>query len=61
MDMWTRVVLVPENDVGLVAVAQLLHVFPSDGLQLFVGKPVVGMGLSERWITGFSVRRFMAR
>lgn len=47
MDMWTRVVLVPENDVGLVAVAQLLHVFPSDGLQLFVGKPVVGMGVER--------------
>lgn len=47
MWIWGRVVLVPENDVGLVAVSQLLHVFPPDGLQLSVGESVIGMGVER--------------
>ena len=47
MDVGTGVVLVPENDVRLVAVTQFFHVFPSDGFQLSVGEPVVGMGIER--------------
>ena len=41
MDMGPADILVPVNDIGLVAIPHLFHVFLPDGCQLFVGQHIV--------------------
>ena len=57
--MGARVVLVPENDVGLVAVSQLLHVFPPDGRQcltdLIEGNKQLTREIAATFIRGIKV------